>query len=137
VREHFDVAYAGSPAKIVVEGALIGTMPKADTKSDPQRDLLEEIAKRGSYTDWEVIGLTEALRRTERVHSDMLEVLKREEVDDLPGEEQKPEIEPLAKSLKIALQGEENYSTSSEQTGELEMPTEPLKLASQIDKDGA
>ncbi len=79
VREFLDTTYAGSTEKIVVEGALIGAMPKADTKSDAQRDLLAEIEKRGPNTDWEVIGLNEALRRTERVHSEMLEALKLEE----------------------------------------------------------
>jgi hypothetical protein len=79
VRESLSTMYAGSTETIVVEGALIGTMPKPDTKSDPQRSLLEEVRNRGPNTDWEVIGLIETLRRTERVHSEMLEALKLDE----------------------------------------------------------
>ncbi|MGM5031375.1 ATP-binding protein [Tardiphaga sp. 803_E3_N1_3] len=82
VRDFLNVAYSGSPEKIVVEGALIGSMPKPDTKSDPQLDLLEKIRTRGPTSDWEVIGLTEALRRTERVHSEMLKALASDETDD-------------------------------------------------------
>jgi Histidine kinase-, DNA gyrase B-, and HSP90-like ATPase len=99
VREFLDTFYAGSPEKIVVEGALIGAMPKPDTKSDPQRDLLEEVLKRGPNTDWEVIGLTETLRRTERVHSEMLEVLKHEEESQ---EASKEPISALKEPAKIA-----------------------------------
>jgi hypothetical protein len=84
VREFLEKVYPGGAQRIIVEGALIGEMPKADTKSDPQRDLLEEISKRGPNADWEAISLTELLRRTERVHSEMLAALKRdEEHDDL------------------------------------------------------
>lgn len=79
VREFFETTYAQSSDRVVVEGALIGTMPKADTKADSQRDLLDEIRRRGPGTDWEVISLAEMLRRTERVHSEMLEILKSEE----------------------------------------------------------
>ncbi len=79
VREHLGAMYAGSTETIIVEGALIGSMPKPDTKSDPQRSLLDEVKNRGPNTDWEVIGLIEALRRTERVHSEMLEALKLDE----------------------------------------------------------
>ncbi|MBJ7404285.1 MAG: ATP-binding protein [Bradyrhizobium sp.] len=78
VREFFETAYAQTGYRVAVEGALIGTMPKPDTKSDPQRDLLDEIKNRGPNTEWEVISLTEMLRRTGRVHSEMLEILKTE-----------------------------------------------------------
>jgi hypothetical protein len=88
VREFLDTVYAGSAERIVVEGALVGTMPKADTKSDPQLDLLEEVRKAGPNTEWEVIGLTETLRRTERVHSEMLDALKHDEENNLVEESQ-------------------------------------------------
>ncbi len=96
VRDYLKIAYAGSPETIVVEGALIGSMPKPGTKSDPQLDLLEQINNRGPNTDWEVIGLTEALRRTERVHSEMLEALKHDEEADLVGDDKAPDIKKLA-----------------------------------------
>jgi hypothetical protein len=102
VREFLDVLYAGSPEKIVVEGALIGAMPMPDTKSDSQRDLLDEVRKRGPNTDWEVTGLTEILRRTERVHSDMLEVLKREEEDRSTNKEAVGEAKEPAKVAALA-----------------------------------
>jgi hypothetical protein len=106
VREFLATTYSGSGETIVVEGALIGTMPKPDTTSDPQRDLIEEIKNRGPNTDWEVIGLTEALRRTERVHSEMLEALKLDEEAQLaiePSAEPKKEL--LATSLpKLAIE---------------------------------
>jgi hypothetical protein len=99
VREYLKITYAGSPETIVVEGALIGSMPKPGTKSDPQLDLLEQINNRGPNTDWEVIGLTEALRRTERVHSEMLEALKHDEEADLVGEDKALETPPDIKRL--------------------------------------
>jgi Histidine kinase-, DNA gyrase B-, and HSP90-like ATPase len=101
VREYLDTTYAGSPEKIVVEGALIGSMPKPGTKSDPQLDLLEQIKKSGPNTDWEVIGLTEALRRTERVHSEMLDALKSDEDSDLIPENRKSSTPALPDILQV------------------------------------
>ena len=120
VREFLDVTYAGSTENIVVEGALIGTMPKADTKSDAQRDLLEEIKNRGPNTDWEVIGLTEALRRTERVHSEMLEALKLDETSEDKALVASPSPEPAAiappepKSMLLIEDGTTNLVSAPE-----------------------
>lgn len=80
VREFFEVSYdVSSGERVVVEGALIGSMPKPDTRSDSQAALLDDVRHRGPMTDWEVIGLNEMLRRTERVHSEMLAALKSDE----------------------------------------------------------
>jgi hypothetical protein len=79
IQEFFDANYTGNNERTAVEGALIGSMPKANTRSDPQAALLDEARKRGPTTEWEVIGLNQMLRRTERVHSEMLAALKLDE----------------------------------------------------------
>lgn len=115
IREYLAVQYAGSQETIVVEGALIGSMPKASTKSDPQLDLIYQINSRGPGTEWEVIGLTELLRRTERVHSEMLLALKSE---DLMDAEDDTFIEGIPESLVGSLPAPDGVS-------KIGPPTEP------------
>lgn len=86
VRDYFAREYAGSRHNILVEGALIGAMPAADTTSDPQLDLLERIRNKGLSADWEVIGVNELLRRTEAVHRELIESLRKEDQDEMDNE---------------------------------------------------
>ena len=77
VEEHFRTEYPND--RVYVEGILIGAMPAAETRSDPQLDLVRRIQNRAYNEPWEVIGLNDLLRRTEAVHREMIGSLKKDE----------------------------------------------------------
>lgn len=87
-----------------VNGYLIGAMPDIDPKkrSEEQNLLLNEITKRESSAEWEVIGLEELLARAQTIHSDAIDVLEK----DLGELEQSEDI-----ALKIEALGQSSGPT--------------------------
>ncbi|MEE7462078.1 hypothetical protein MFUR16E_12615 [Methylobacterium fujisawaense] len=103
IEEYVGVNYARHRGRIIIEGVLIGTMPRPDTQSAASKDLLYDIEKQQTVDGtWEVMGLMDMLARTQRVHAEILNALAADEDGQAIPAEQLPAPADVAEPADVA-----------------------------------